>query len=186
MTMPIGSFSCFGKIIQSILATNPKSVLDLGIGFGMNGAAVRNWLDLGTKEAHGGKWSIKLEGVEAFEKYRNPTWDLYDKVHVCDIREFIDKTDRFDLILMTDVIEHFHKAEGEWILNKLKDRCKKAVVVSTPAVWAEQNAVYGNEYERHKSHWTINDFRNMGYGIVKNGDRDEFGHRMIIADYVRK
>ena len=185
--MPIGSFSCFGKIVQSILATNPKSVLDLGIGFGMNGAAVRNWLDLGTKEAHGGKWSIKLEGVEAFEKYRNPAWDLYDKVHVSEIRKFLDKTGQtWDLIIMTDVIEHFFKAEGEALLEQLKGRCNKAVVVSTPAVWAPQGAVYGNELETHRSVWSKHDFVHCGYGIVKDGDVDEFGHRMLIADYVRK
>lgn len=185
--MPIGSFSCFGKIVQSILATNPKSVLDLGIGFGMNGAAVRNWLDLGTKEANGGKWGIHLEGVECFEKYRNPTWKLYDKVHIEDIRKFIDTTDqKWDLVIMTDVIEHFFKAEGEAVLKRLQAICNKAVVVSTPAVWAAQGAVYGNEAEVHKSFWTVDDFRHCGYGIVKDGSLDEFGHRMLIADYVRR
>lgn len=167
-------------------ATNPESVLDLGIGMGINGAAVRNWLDLGTKEANGGKWRIKLDGVEAFSKYKNPTWNLYDKVYEVDIRKFIEMKASYDLILMTDVIEHFEKEEGLQILQRLKEMCNKAVMVSTPAVWIEQGDAYGNKYEKHRSMWNVNDFRSLGYGIIMDGSLDQFGHKMILADYIKK
>lgn len=184
--MPIGSWSAYTKIIQGLCATNPKSVLDLGVGFGINGAAVRNWLDLGTKEAHGGKWNIKLDGVEGFAKYKNPVWDIYDKVHVIDIRKFIDIEAKYDMIIMTDVIEHFDKEEGIKILRRLKEMCNKSVMVSTPAVWIEQGEAYGNKYETHRSMWNCNDFRAEGYGIVMDGSLDQYGHKMIVADYIKK
>jgi hypothetical protein len=184
--MPIGSWSAYVKVIQGMCATNPTSVLDLGIGFGMNGAAVRNWLDLGTKEANGGKWRIKLDGVEGFAKYKNPVWDVYDKVHVMDIRKFIEIEARYDLIIMTDVIEHFDKEEGIKILRRLKEMCNKAVIVSTPAIWIEQGDAYGNKYEAHRSMWNLHDFRAEGYGIVMDGSLDQYGHKMIVSDYIKK
>lgn len=167
-------------------ATNPASVLDLGVGMGMNGAAVRNWLDLGTKQANGGKWRVKLDGVEAFSKYKNPAWQLYDKVYEVDIRKFIEMNVSYDLVIMTDVIEHFDKAEGLAILQRLKEICNKAVMVSTPAIWIEQGDAYGNVFETHRSLWTVQDFRQAGYGIVMDGTVDQFGHMMILADYIKR
>lgn len=181
--MPIGSFASYGKIIQGVLMTNPKTVLDLGIGFGMNGAGIRNWMDLGYKDS-GVKTHIT--GVEVFEKYRNPVWDLYDEIVIQDIRDYLSREVSFDTIIMTDVIEHFHKAEGEMIIERLKEMCRKTVLVSTPAMFHEQGAVYGNEAERHRSSWSTIDFMVHGFGITKDGKPDEFGHEMIVAEYVRR
>ena len=178
--MPIGSFSAFGKVIQGVLASNPKSVLDLGIGFGMNGAGVRNWLDLGVEP-----FKTKLVGVEVFENYWNATWDLYDKVHITDIVSYLAACDKFDTIIMTDVIEHFTKEEGVKVLEMMKEVCNVSCIVSTPAIWIEQGAAYGNEHETHRSIWTIEDFKEVGFGIVMDGEVDNYGHRMIVADYIK-
>ena len=179
--MPIGSFSAFGKVIQGVLASTPKSVLDLGIGFGMNGAGVRNWLDLGIEP-----FKTKLVGVEVFENYGNATWDLYDKVHLMDIRDYLKDCEAFDTIIMTDVIEHFTKEEGIEVLEMMKAKCKVSCIVSTPGVWIEQGAYQGNEHETHRSLWTVEDFKGLGFGIVMDGSLDQFGHMMIVADYIKK
>jgi hypothetical protein len=177
--MPIGSWSAFQQIVRGTLATNPKSVLDLGIGFGMNGCGVRNWLDLGVKP-----YRTKLVGVEVFENYRNPVWDIYDEVIIGDIRFVLDSLPKFDLIIMSDVIEHFTLDEGKMLLEKLKAKCNKSVIVTTPNVWIEQGAYMGNEYETHKSLWGIYEFKQVGYGIVSAG-LDQYGHNMIVADYIK-
>jgi hypothetical protein len=179
--MPIGSWSAFTRVVQGLCATNPTSVLDLGIGYGMNGAAVRNWLDLGVHN------NIKLEGVEAWAKYKSPLWGCYDKVHNITIEKFFETDSRkFDLIIMTDVIEHFPKDEGIRLLRLMKERCNKAVMVSTPGVWIEQGEYMGNKYEEHKSMWDAYDFVREGYGLIMDGKLDQFGHMMILADYIKK
>ena len=178
--MPIGSWSAYQRVIQGTLATNPKSILDIGIGFGMNGCGVRNWLDLGVKP-----FKTKLVGIEAFPQYKNPAWGLYDKVIEGDVLEIIDTLESFDLILMTDVIEHFSKEQGMMLLAKLKDKCNKSVIVSTPSIWIEQGDAYGNKYETHKSLWTVADFRRLGFGIIWDGRPDQYGHMMLIADYLK-
>lgn len=177
--MPIGSWSAYQKVIQGVLATNPSSVLDIGIGFGMNGCGVRNWLDQG----YGFK--TRLVGIEAFKDYKNPAWGVYDKVHIGDVRQVLPKLgEKFDLIIMTDVLEHFTKEDGARLLQELKSYATKAIIISTPAVWIEQGDVYGNEYERHRSLWKVWDFQDLGYGIVMDGRPDIYGHRMIVADFI--
>lgn len=178
--MPIGSWSAYTQIIKGILATNPDSVLDIGVGFGMNGCGVRNWLDLGVK------FKTRLIGIEAFPKYMNPAWDLYDRVIIGDALQIIDTLEDFDLILMTDVIEHFEKDAGIILLEKLKGKCRKGVIVSTPGLWIEQGDAYGNAYETHRSLWTAEDFTAQGFGIVMDGSLDDNGHMMIVADYIKK
>jgi hypothetical protein len=167
--------------MQGVLATNPKSILDLGIGFGMNGCGIRNWYDLGLNP-----FKTKLVGVEGFEGYRNPAWGLYDEVIVDNILNVVDRIEVFDMILITDVIEHFSKDEGIVLLEKLKHKVNKCVMVSTPGVWIEQGEYMGNKLEEHKSMWTVNDFKALGYGIVQDGTIDDMGHMMITADYIKK
>jgi hypothetical protein len=179
--MPIGSQSSYRYIMQGVLATNPKSILDLGIGFGMNGCGIRNWYDLGLYP-----FKTKLVGVEGFEGYRNPAWELYDKVIVGNILEVIDGLEVFDMILITDVIEHFDKQQGVELLNKLKTKVSKCVMVSTPGVWIEQGEYMGNKLEAHKSMWSVKDFTDLGYGIVQDGTIDDMGHMMITADFIKR
>jgi hypothetical protein len=102
-----------------------------------------------------------------------------------DATKIIDTIGDFDLIVMTDVIEHFTKEDGVKLLNKLKAKCVKGVIVSTPSIWIEQGAAYGNTFETHKSLWTVKDFTDLGYGIIWDGRKDEYGHMMLIADYIK-
>ena len=176
--MPIGSHSCFIRVNLCVLATNPQTILDLGIGYGMNGAGIRNWY---SKDVH-------ITGIEGFEKYRNPMWDLYTEVLIRDIRDFLQYCVAFeefyDMVIMTDVLEHFTKEEGIEILKMIAFITKKAAVVSTPAIWFDQEAVNENELERHHCVWSVDEFKEQGWGIVQDGSPDYLGHQMIIADKI--
>lgn len=183
--MPIGSLSVFPRIISSVLSTNPKTILDLGIGFGANGAGIRNWYGLGV-------WpqpNIHITGIEIFEQYENPVWDLYDEIVIQEIEVFlrlcIEYKKTFDMVIMTDVLEHFPKDKGFEILKLISLVANKAAVVSTPAVFFEQGAAYGNEYERHLSYWMTSDFIHAGWGIVQDEKPDFLGHQMLIADFIK-
>ncbi|MFN5251058.1 MAG: methyltransferase domain-containing protein [Bacteroidota bacterium] len=179
--MPIGSFSTFRDVVRLVLMNNPTSVLDLGIGHGINGAGIRNWLDNGVN------YNTQLEGVEGFN-YRSPLWDCYDKVHECTIHEFFEKDNRkWDCILMTDVIEHFTKDEGVEVITRAKERLneKGLFVIVTPGVWIEQGAAYGNELETHRSLWSAFDFTAHGFQVVKDGSEDDMGYKMVVVEYIK-
>ncbi len=101
--MPIGCISCVPYVASRLMQRRPESVLDLGIGMGFYGAVIRQWLDHGVRP-----WHTRLVGVEGWPGYRNPTWDLYDEVHLESIESYLDKSrERFEAVLLMDL--HFLK-----------------------------------------------------------------------------
>lgn len=154
-------------------------MLDLGIGMGFYGAAIRQWLDFGI--------SIRrtyLAGVEGFPEYRNPCWDLYDAVFEMTIEEFLAwDTYVWDAILIMDVIEHFEKQQGIQVIKQAKERIAKdgKLYVGTPAVFIEQGAEYGNELETHRSLWSKDDFVSLGFDLLVDGTLNEWGHQMLLG-----
>lgn len=179
--MPIGSYALVPHVAHALCQRQPQRVLDLGIGFGIYGAVVRQWLDQGVRP-----WRTHLVGVEAFASYGNPLWDLYDLIVIAPLQEFLARDhELFDFILLTDVIEHLERPEGTWVL----DRCQALLapngrlMVGTPAIFMPQDAVGGNEFERHRSLWTAQDFHRRGWRMEKSGDLDAFGHQMLLAEY---
>lgn len=187
--MAIGSFSLLYHYCDQLQKHRPKNILDLGIGFGMMGALVRQYLSEGVKKDKTlFPWGISLTGIEGFEGYRNPAWDLYDNIIIEDIRNYVpsipDKT--FDFIIFSDVLEHMSREEGESVIHSLMRTLRPGgvLMIGTPGVFVEQGPVHGNEYERHKSLWKWNEFP-PGFEVIKNGQGDEFGHYMILVKYVK-
>ena len=177
--MPIGCYSLVPSIVMRLSSVNPCSVLDLGLGMGFYGAVIRQWLDFGVQP-----WRTKLVGVEGFAGYRNPCWDLYDEVVVSSIEDFLAQTTEvWDAILMFDVLEHFSYVVGEEVLGLARSRLSSCgqFLVETPAVWMEQGAAHGNDFERHQSLWTADRLRELGFEILNEGEINEFGHQMLLA-----
>ena len=92
-------------------------------------------------------------------------------------------TEMWDAILLLDVLEHFPHSVGEEILATARGRLSAAgqFFVGTPAVWMEQGAAYGNEFERHRSHWMAEELRTAGFEVLDSGELDRFGNRMLLG-----
>lgn len=179
--MPIGAASELPTIVFYLISKQPASVLDLGVGMGMYGAAVRQWLDMGYAES--GKRTL-LHGVEGFEKYKNPVWELYDRVLVADILE-IEPERKYDAILLCDVLEHFTKEQGRELIAKAIEWLEVggSFIITTPAIHCEQGEVYGNAFETHRCLWTPSEMSELGFQILNDGKMDRFGCLMLTAIY---
>lgn len=189
--MPIGSYALTYNIAHEIWKKKPARVVDLGIGFGMQGALVRQYVDQGIQP-----WKTFILGIEGFPEYRNPVWDLYSLVKVCSIQEWISgtlqvNTERedqylYDMIIMTDVIEHFDKGDGFKVAQDIMKLLAPGgiALIGTPGIFQEQGAAYGNEFERHRSLWGPYDFP-AGYTILQDGSPDKDGHQMILVKYTK-
>lgn len=178
--MPISSFSVYPHVINEIVKRQPKSVLDLGIGFGTLGVGVRNWLELGYNYGN-----VELVGVEAFGDYKNPCWDLYSEIHIVDLQEYIQRDVKYDCICMLDVIEHMELGTAKKTVKRLKEMLNPGgvLLVSTPAVWHPQKAVYGNNFETHKCLLDVKFFLESKFRILKDGEKDDFGAQMLLGLY---
>lgn len=182
--MPIGSLSIYPEIIRLTILNNPKTILDVGIGFGMNGAGIRNWYN-----SQAVKKQTVIIGLEPWDEYCNPLWQMYDSVLREPLQRVKKLTHKFDVILCTDVCEHWADDEIEPNVNKLKSWLNPngVILMSTPAIWIEQGAWEGNEYERHKSFWTRQRFESLGFNVLRDENyNDPFGHKMLLAEYINK
>ncbi len=157
--MPTSHLYQISDIIEIIFLTQPKSVLDVGVGFGKYGMLAREYLELWDGRNQYNDWQYRIDGIEAYPQYISPIHDyVYDHIYIGDAVEIIPAlTIQYDLILMVDVLEHFTRDNGEAILRACREKSKNTLI-STPAKVYSQEG-FENPYQRHLSQWTKDDFR---------------------------
>jgi len=156
--MPSSRYDLIPVVLNVVTQLKPKSILDVGIGFGKYGVLFREYLDLWKQDCSTVHYrSTKLIGVEAFEEYNNPIYWVYDEIHFANIIEILDKLPAVDLLFLGDVIEHFTKEDGRKLLKEIN---YKTAIIITPIKVLEQGDVFNNKYEQHVSQWNIEDFIN--------------------------
>jgi len=69
--MPTSWFQVIPAMLSRGLVNRPRSVLDIGAGFGKYGALLRETLNIATGY-HKDQRKMRIEGAEAFPDYLNP------------------------------------------------------------------------------------------------------------------
>lgn len=155
--MPSSYLANIPAVMDVILTRNPKSILDIGCGWGKYGFLIREYLDQWQRE-------IRIDAVECFREYldRSPAHKIYDRIYQ-GVFPDVEIPGRFDLTLMTDVLEHFDQEAGaEAVRHALG--FSDAVLVCTPLGY-EQGAEFGNELEVHRSEWSKGALRSLGHQV---------------------
>lgn len=176
--MPSSRINHIPTILSILRQLQPKSILDVGVGFGKWGLLFREYTDIVMSEKDPPRyqrdhWLIKIDGIEGFEPYITPVHRyVYDSLFIGDMVEKIKEVNQYDVVFLGDVIEHLEKGEGRIFLRDCLGHAKKAVIISTPATETEQYAVCGNELEIHRSLWTASDFNAVGRCKTKLVEND--------------
>ncbi|MBX3178134.1 MAG: hypothetical protein KF886_12280 [Candidatus Hydrogenedentes bacterium] len=158
---------CINKIIQ----LQPKSVLDVGCGFGKWGYLCREYLDVFPGRPYPDQWITRIDGIEFFEPYIMPHQRfLYSNIMIGDVRDLCKEIDHYDLIIAGDVIEHMFKDEAESVLETLYAQANKLLIVNIPLGegWIHPEE-YGNPAELHRSEWYVEDFEPFRAECAKYG-----------------
>jgi len=160
--MPSSHYFQLNEIVDIISLTNPQKLLDIGVGFGKYGFLAREYLELWREGGEYHKWEVQIDGIEAFEPYITPVHKfIYNNIFIGNALDVLPNLkDKYDLILLIDVFEHFTYEDG----LKLLEKCRKAgrnILISVPVAMSEQEAVYGNLFETHKNAWKQKDFRHI-------------------------
>lgn len=166
--MPSSRYDLIPLVLNIVTGYKPKSILDVGTGYGKYGVLFREYLDIWQTDKPYNQRELLLYGVEAFGDYENPIWQIYDRIFrddVLKILPLLNDLGKFDLLFLGDVIEHFTKEDGKKILSEIK---YDKLIVITPQNVSEQTAVYGNNYEIHKSRWSQEDFPGMNHYEINN------------------
>ncbi|RMD60854.1 MAG: class I SAM-dependent methyltransferase [Alphaproteobacteria bacterium] len=168
--MPTSHPRQVNEIVELIRRLDPQRILDVGCGFGKFGFLAREYLDVWGGEHAYGAWTRTIDAIEGFSRYLTPVHDfVYDRVLVgnaCDILPQLDA--RYDLVLLIDILEHFERADGLAILRRCVELSANTIV-STPKDIGDQEDVFENELEAHRSQWRYRDF-------------DEFPNRGFLAN----
>lgn len=159
--MPISRAVHLSPVIEEVKWLKPNTILDVGIGFGLLGVLFRAYTDIRKSELAPElykNWQTKIDGIEIFPEYKSPAWDFYNQVYVGNALEELDKLGKYDFVYCGDMIEHLTKEDGYALLEKMLDHSNNWVHLVTPSPAPKQEAILGNEFERHLSSWEVNDF----------------------------
>ena len=170
--MPTSSVIMMTEIAELFCRVNPATVLDIGVGFGRNGAIFREAADARWGRCRPDQWQCKIDGVEVFAQYNNPQWGVYDRVFIEDIRTFVKKPFDYEFIFLGDVLEHLPQKDAANLIFTLRYAAKKCLAICLPLGHSPQDAMFGNKAEQHVSVWQEEDFR--GFKKILKGKKGLF------------
>jgi predicted Zn-dependent protease len=160
--MPVSTPIHLPHCLSLIVGLQPRSVLDIGLGFGTWGFLCRTHLDVFPGRVQPKDWITRIDGVELFEPYiQAHQRALYNTIHIADVREAARNIGHYDLIIAGDVIEHLDKDDAEEVLDLLYAKADRALMVNIPigAEGWEHGENHGNPGELHRSAWSVLDFQ---------------------------
>ena len=135
--MPVSPSEMISLVLRQVMETaqvygGVRSVLDIGIGDGFYGAALRRYFDHAGNRFGADAWQFRLVGVEGFDGFETPCWEYYDAVHKVMVQDYFKShNERFDIILLLDVLDKMSAEEAMAILKDAYDRTDKCLIVST-------------------------------------------------------
>ncbi len=159
--MPLSIWLGLEDCLQVIVAHHPKSVLDAGIGFGLWGHLLRQYLDVWSGRVDPEQWVTRIDGIEIDPlRVQAHSHHLYSNIIIGDIREKVPQSTAeisYDVILFGDVLEHIPKQDAFALIRIAVNRARKLVVIRIPLGdgWRKE----GREPpDHHRSQWNLNDF----------------------------
>ncbi len=154
--------------IDLVRKLDPKSILDLGVGFGRWGILFREFLEIWDAGKYGGNWDRTIDGVEIYVDYLHDYHKyFYNNIYVTDALTFLINTEsKYDLINCGDVIEHLSKEDGKKLIKIALDKSKYLLInIPVGKYWEQNNE--DNIFETHRSVWYKSDFKVYKYRCIK-------------------
>lgn len=155
-------------IINLVEKLKPNKILDIGKGFGKYGFLFHEYIGIDNTKKINPSISLKeqsrieMDAVEIDPDLMLPHLShIYNHIYFGDILDIYKQLPIYDLILMIDIIEHINKKGA---VNLLQHFLKQGtnIIIATPKDFFEQH-LYESEYENHVSHWSVKDFKNLGF-----------------------
>jgi len=153
--------------ILNAIPKNTKLLVDIGCGRGIIGALCRIYRE-----------PERLVGLDVYEPYLEfcKHFRFYDEL-ICQNLERLPlpfKDKEFDVATCIEVIEHVSRDNGEKLLDEI-ERIAKCAIITTPNCFFEQAEFDHNQHQKHRSFWTVRDFRKRKYTVFGIGGMKVFG-----------
>lgn len=172
--MPTSTWVHTSDVQQIVVDLCPRSILDIGVGYGKWGVLFRDVLDIIKGRWERPEWKTMISGVEPSIGYNNPIYRyVYDEIRPVTFQTFCEAVARstrnwhWDMIWIGDVLEHMEYEEVELGLKQLAGHYNFLLAgIPVGDKWP-QGAVNGNELERHRTVWDINTVFRFGGKFIK-------------------
>ncbi len=150
-----GNYQNTSDAIAWLRTIDPRSVLDVGCGFGRWGFLCREFLDIWNGRRTREEWAVRLVGVDAYAgNLKQHHHYIYDELHAEPVERYLARREEtFDLIILGDVLEHLPKVQGMEVLAEAVKRAHYVLLVLPLGESWDQEDEYGNPYERHLAVW---------------------------------
>jgi len=152
-------------VIDLIQIINPKSILDVGCGYGKYGFLSKEYL-------MGDEWDKNrtiVNSVEGYGKYITELQrNIYNEVFICDAMNFSEYLKRdYDLICIIDAFEHLSVDAGKKFISAALKKTKY-LLISIPRYVNIQKGLTEdvNKFEEHRSFWTRNMFKDLDNCLI--------------------
>jgi len=128
--------------------------------------------------------NFEVTGIDIYEPYLRLARKkgIYKRLIRLNVRKITTK-EKYDIVLASHILEHLDRKEGEKFIEKLEKIAKKRVIVITPVGCFPQEEYDENPYQKHKSHWEVNDLRRLGYSVTSQGLRFLWGNENVVKKY---
>lgn len=160
------------SIIHIVQQLKPKSIIDIGKGFGKYGFLIHEYLGIPTNfridplKKMCDQSSVKIDAVEVDPDLMLPhLLHFYNNIYFKNINEIYKSLPNYDLVVMIDIIEHIEMNSAIEIVKHFIDN-NSVVLIATPIHFFQQE-LYESQYERHVSHWKLEDFIKIAHTDVQ-------------------
>lgn len=155
-------------IVYILTKISPQKILDIGKGFGKYGFLIHEYLGIDNQKRINPKLQLReqskiiIDAVEIDPDLVLPHLEhFYNKIIIGNILEIYKELEKYDLILMIDVIEHLEKEHAILMLKEFLTKGSNILIATSRNYF--QQYLYESEHEQHVSHWNVKDFEPIGY-----------------------
>lgn len=150
----------FSLLVDHLVATQPSTILDIGVGTGINGLIAREILECRLNVRRDPRsWEIKIDAVVSHAaNVHDHLNHIYDQVHVGQPSDIIRSLSHYDLILIKDCLQHLSRADALNFLEECMMHTKGHVIVVVPIGKFATVLNPDHPWFHQSSCWYVNDF----------------------------
>jgi hypothetical protein len=131
-----------------------KTLLDIGCGFNLGIKKTTTRMD---RSVGIDTFAPSIEKAKIEKTHNEFIIDNIDNA-LCNIS---DKS--FDVVIALDLIEHFTKEKGLWLISEMNRIAIKKIIIFTPNGFVSQSPFDNNPFQEHISGWEIKEMKEMGF-----------------------
>lgn len=153
-------------VANLLVMTDPKTVLDVGVGFGNYGIIARAYLDVWRGRMFKEKWQTIIDGIEYYKEFKTPIYDfIYDHLFWGDVFELLPKLPKYQAVILMHIVEHLEKPQALKLITMAKSHCTKRIIIGTPSQFFNTGCP-DHPKEQHRCLFTPLEFKNSGYQVI--------------------